>query len=104
MINNLVYLRPDLYTAEAGEDNTTILEVFPNPSLGKFTVFLHAKDIPNSTIDIFSLTGKLVYSEEFTDRKQLIEIPPENYRHGLYILRVHNEKFCLTKKIQFADR
>jgi len=104
MVNNLVYLRPDLYTTEVGEDSVRVLEAFPNPSFGKFTVFLHAKDAPKSTIDIFSLTGELVYSAELNDKKQLIEIPPDKYRHGLYILRLHNKKFCITKKIQFIDR
>lgn len=105
MISNLVYLRPNLYTAEPGEDNLTIMEAFPNPSFGKFTVFLHTtRAIPKSTLEIMDLTGKIVYSEEFNGKKQLIEIPPEHFRHGLYILRLHNEKYCITKKIQFADR
>ena len=104
MISNLVYLRPNLYTAEPGEDSVTIIEAFPNPSFGKFTVFLHTKEVPKSTLEILDLTGKIVYSTVFNNNKQLVEIPPEHYRHGLYILRLHNEKYCLTKKIQFLDR
>jgi len=105
MISNLVYLRPNLYTAEPGKDSVTIMEAFPNPSFGKFTVFLHTtRIIPKSTLEIIDLTGKIIYSEEFNGKKQLIEIPPEHFRHGLYILRLHNEKYCITKKIQFVDR
>jgi hypothetical protein len=105
MISNLVYLRPDLYTSEPGDDSVTIMEAFPNPSFGKFTVFLHTtRTIPKSTLEIIDLTGKIVYSEEFNGKKQLIEIPPEHFRHGLYILRLHNKKYCLTKKVQFVDR
>jgi len=105
MISNLVYLRPDLYTSEPGNDSVTIMEAFPNPSFGKFTVFLHTtRTIAKSTLEIIDLSGKIIYSEEFNGKKQLIEIPPEHFRHGLYILRLHNEKYCLTKKIQFVDR
>jgi hypothetical protein len=104
MVNNLVYLRPVLYSSEVGEDSVTTLEVFPNPSMGKFTVFLHAKDMPRSIIEIMGLDGKVIYSSDFIGKKQLVEIPPDNYRHGLYILRLYNGKFCITKKIQFIDR
>ena len=105
MISNLVYLRPNLYTAEPGENSTTVMEAFPNPSFGKFTVFLHTtRTIPKSTLEIIDLTGKIIYSEEFNGKKQLIELPPEYFRHGLYILMLHNEKYCITKKIQFIDR
>lgn len=104
MVNNLVYLRPDLYTTEVGEDSVSTLEAFPNPSIGKFTVFLNTKNIPSSRLEIIGLDGKVMYSSDFIGKKQLIEIPPEHYRHGLYILRLYNEKFCITKKIQFVDR
>jgi len=104
MISNLVYLRPDLYTSEPGEDSIAVMEAFPNPSFGKFTVFLHAKEVPKSTIEILDLTGKLIYTGKFNNQKQLIEIPPEHFRHGLYILRLHNKKYCITRKIQFVDR
>ncbi len=104
MVNNLVYLRPDLYTAEVGDDTLITMESFQNPSIGKFTVFLNTKNIPSSTLEIMGLDGKVIYSSDFSGKKQLVEIPPEHYRHGLYILRLYNKKFCITKKIQFVDR
>jgi len=104
MINNLVYLRSDLYTTEVGEDTVTTLQAFPNPSVGKLTVFLNTKNIPSSTLEIIGLDGRVIYSSDFSGQKQLIEVPPEHYRHGLYILRLYNEKFCITKKIQFVER
>ena len=104
MISNLVYLRPNLYSSLAGIDSITIIEIFPNPSYGEFTVFLHAKEILNCTIEIFDLSGNQIYTAEFNGEKQLIEIPSSQYRHGFFLLRLYNHSFCLTKKILFLDR
>lgn len=104
MVSNLVHLRPNLYVAEVGQNEHAILEVFPNPSFGRFTVFLHAKEAPNSTIEIYDIAGRRVYKEVFSGKKQLVEIPPVYYRKGMYIIRLHNQKYCITRKVLFLDQ
>jgi subtilisin family serine protease len=61
----------------------------PNPTTGKFEVIFHSPP-EKITIELISLTGKLIYKKDFADfAGRTIEITElQNMTQGLYLLRV----------------
>jgi hypothetical protein len=78
------------------------INVFPNPSIGKFTIALKDAnpDQKNYNVEIISLLGQEVYNKqsEFQDGKQMVELS-EGIAQGAYIVRVKQENSVITKRI-----
>ena len=73
---------------------------YPNPSNGTFN--LQFKEIvSNFSVDIFDVTGKTIYSEEFTQNADLVkEIKiQENISKGIYFMNIKTNEGLITKKI-----
>ena len=87
--------------ASAGISNFEVA-VFPNPSLGKFTVQLNVQnpEEKNFEIELFNLIGQSVYRKNsiFTNAKEEIELDP-SIADGTYIVRVKQGDRMITKKI-----
>jgi parallel beta-helix repeat protein len=81
------------------------MNVFPNPSNGKFQIDFYCQDSGNVVISIFDFTGKQVH--EFSHKIDLHGITSikleEVLTAGLYIIRVNiqtaNENYCISKKL-----
>lgn len=77
-------------------------KIFPNPSIGKFTVELSRKNSEEKTydIEIYNLIGQSVYRKKstFIDGKEEIELNP-SVASGTYIVRVRQGDNMSTKKI-----
>lgn len=78
------------------------INVFPNPSVGKFTIALKDAnpDEKNYNVEIISLLGQEVYNKqsEFQDGKQMVELS-EGIAQGAYIVRVKQDNSVITKRI-----
>lgn len=70
--------------------------VYPNPGNGMFTVALDG-GATNNTIEIYSMTGKKVYSRQFNSDKIEIDLSEEG--RGIYFYRLDNGKGQRTGKI-----
>lgn len=70
-------------------------EVFPNPGTGHFNLVLE-KELLNDNIlvEVLNLNGEVVLSQYYQKNVDI-----SNLVNGIYLLRVSNEKFNLTKKV-----
>jgi len=81
----------------ASEDNNK-LTVFPNPSSGQITLISRG----NSSIEyieVFNITGKLMYHTEFNDSILQRNISLSSLDAGIYILRAKSESHTFTTRI-----
>lgn len=84
---------------EFGFDNFV---VFPNPNKGQFYIKLNSSLSSNIVVEIFSLTGQLIYKKTFQDGGDFKEEIALNYpQSGMYILNVSDNKRKSTKKLIF---
>lgn len=99
-------IAPPVTTGLEPISNTPALEldvnVFPNPTAGKFTVQLNAADAKEKSyeLNLFNLMGQLVYVQKsvFVGGKEEIELDP-SVASGTYILSVKRDNEVVTKKI-----
>jgi hypothetical protein len=77
--------------------SSKIINIFPNPSTGKFSV---ETNMPweNTEICIFDLSGKYIYHQEVT-RPDDYQIDLSKYSKGVYIIEVANEEKRISKKV-----
>jgi hypothetical protein len=77
-------------------------KVFPNPTVGKFTITLDKKNTEEKTVDIqlINLVGQEVYKKksQFLDGKEEIELDP-SVASGVYVVRVKEGAHVKTEKL-----
>ena len=74
-------------------DFNELINVYPNPSNGIFTV-----ETPvNTSMDVFNVNGKLVYSSTFNEVKNRVEL--NNFSSGIYTVRFTSNRQSAIKKI-----
>ncbi|MEZ5148959.1 MAG: T9SS type A sorting domain-containing protein [Bacteroidales bacterium] len=73
----------------------------PNPNNGKFTLAFTTPDQSNTSIDIYDMNGKNVYTENiknFNGRYEK-EIDISNEKNGVYFLKIQQDNKISTRKI-----
>ncbi len=70
-----------------------LLQVYPNPNKGVFTVEL----INDSQIKIIDMLGKLIITQNFAKGKNTIDL--SNYSNGIYIISIYNNGLISKSKI-----
>jgi hypothetical protein len=85
------------------EDNTWIksLSIYPNPVSDKLNIDMHLEEAQNAHLELASLSGQVVYSEEFKSlhgelQKQL---DVTSFAKGVYVLKITGEKGVITRKV-----
>ena len=68
--------------------------IFPNPASDQLNILSQK---PISEVEIFSLTGKLVWSKTY--QSATVQIPVTNFKPGEYIIRVSQDKVPQSYKI-----
>ncbi len=83
-----------------GLENISInskLDIYPNPTSGIFTIS-SSKVIPGAKVDVYELSGKLVYSERV--KSQTLNIDLSDKPKGVYLVKVsYGEKLISTKRL-----
>jgi hypothetical protein len=78
--------------------NTIHFEIYPNPASSSINVDFHAKN-PDARIDVYDVTGSLVFSEKIS--RTLTQIDLKNFPYGIYLIRIiDGEKTGTTKLIR----
>lgn len=83
----------NIYTNELAND----INVFPNPSTGKFTLAVSDLNFSHYDLTVVNTTGSVIYHT--TVEQTSTEIDLSNYPKGNYILRISNQEINSTKKI-----
>jgi hypothetical protein len=96
-------------TGIAGTSETTVetgkfdINVYPNPSVGRFTVALNKGGVADKTFDIemFNLLGQEVYrkTSSFENGKEVVEVDSKSLAAGAYIVRVKKGDNVAVKRV-----
>tara|TARA_R110002126_G_scaffold129572_3_gene272483 strand:+ start:14804 stop:16543 length:1740 start_codon:yes stop_codon:yes gene_type:complete len=76
---------------------TKKLSLFPNPVKNLLT-FDNSK-IKATNVEIYSINGKLLITNKFSDFSSRQKIDVSKFAHGIYFLKINKDKFSVTKKI-----
>ena len=72
--------------SELTENETSFLNIYPNPSKGDF--FIH-HNMNNPTLEIYSIDGKLIYNNKLKELKERINL---SLPSGIYHVRLRDNK------------
>ena len=79
-----------------------LFNAYPNPFNPSITFDINSNYINNVIITVYNLSGQSIYSAVYNpSHKQPIVWDASNYNSGIYLVKIHNENFSLTKKITF---
>jgi hypothetical protein len=90
-----------IFTGVSNVLNPSSMEVYPNPSNGKFLVQVKNEGITtNNIIEVYNILGEKVYSQPSIPNSSF-SINLAGFSAGIYLVRVYNpeQKFIATTKI-----
>lgn len=111
LINSQIMVRlklPNNCNASTGVENTVLanetpmLELFPNPNGGNFTLIISLKDnIDKATITVYDMNGRAIYIETvFSNSNKLVkQLKIANLKKGTYLLEVKNTRQTSSTKL-----
>lgn len=90
-----VTIAPSLSTP--GFENT-VVSIYPNPTSGLVNIQFPSETSINA-INIFSISGQLVYSKEFSNVSDNYTIDLQKAASGVYIMKMESENGTLIKRL-----
>ena len=99
---------PNNCNASTGVENTVLanetpmLELFPNPNRGNFTLIISLKDnIDKATITVYDMNGRAIYIETvFSNSNKLVkQLKIANLKKGTYLFEVKNTRQTSSTKL-----
>lgn len=100
IFNQSSVINPECYTSQLNpfeEVNNPYVSVFPNPSSD--TVTISAPDNEIIFVTLFSMDGKLIYSQANPDLTTSIQISIQYLSAGIYVFEIETKKGKFNKKI-----
>jgi len=76
--------------------NNQNYKLYPNPNDGIFAI---SSNNVLSSIEIYNLTGKLLYSNNNLKRQTSVDIDLSDLQKGIYFARIQDSKQVVTEKI-----
>lgn len=100
-------LDPHFFIVDGGLSVSEIINpsisffTYPNPSKGDFVLFVKSNYSELATINIYTITGTLVYNNEIKIKNgnSMKKIHTENLAKGIYVLEVKTKSNILTNKL-----
>lgn len=88
-------------TSEIVADPEMSFFTYPNPSKGNFIVFLKSNYSENASMQVYDITGSLVFTENFelTKGNSMHRIYLKNLTSGVYMLEIETKSNILTKQL-----
>lgn len=78
--------------------NSTELNIYPNPNKGKFEITIPGLNLSNLQLDVYSLTGSLLYTNYHQDANTLrVQLPSEFT--GIAVVVIRMDEFVANKII-----
>jgi hypothetical protein len=72
------------------------ISVYPNPAKGKLTI---NSSRPITAIEVYSLSGKRIYSDFDVNQQTSKEIDLSGYSKGIYIMKIYNGTKSYKRKV-----
>ena len=82
--------------ANIDENNNIEFSISPNPNNGSFEVVLPSIT-NNTTLEVLDLSGKIIFSEKLTQRKQRLNL--NNISRGVYLININQNGSFKTEKL-----
>jgi len=86
-----------------GEKNDEMIRLFPNPIDNNFNVSFNSEQFGKARIDIYSTSGKLVYSqiENIVTGENIFSFSSDvlNIKHGMYIFKIQTGRSIYLQKM-----
>ncbi len=79
------------------DDNMQLISIFPNPCSDYFTIKSNSEI---KAIEIFSLTGNLIYSKNYSDFQNNYSVLTSNLQSGIYFVKIN---YVENKKIKYKS-
>lgn len=99
-VDNIYYaLSQKINILEASFDNN-IFVLYPNPNDGEFRIRFAPESKGDINIDVFDMTGKLVYNNVFSNEKEFDKVVSASFLNsGVYIVKVNDGGKKIERKI-----
>jgi len=83
------------------KEKRPIINIFPNPNIGQFTLSVDTDKLLNVDIKIFNMMGNLVYQKNSINinKRHLSTIDASKLSSGIYNLIIQNKNYSLNKKM-----
>lgn len=75
------------------------LVVYPNPASSDINIAIGGQNLKNTTIDMFDISGRLVYSTKIENEVANHKINTANLTAGLYVVKTQSAKGTQTRKL-----
>jgi hypothetical protein len=81
-------------------ENIQNMIIYPNPTNDILNISMELNEIQNIKCEIFSMEGKLVYTELWNQLKDIVnkQLLLSNLKSGIYLLQLSNEKHEVSKQ------
>ncbi len=80
-------------------NSPVLFQVYPNPSDGKFIVEIHNPNRFNITLEVISVTGKIVCADLLHGTDIVKQLDLRNLSTGIYTVKITSDKFTKTLKL-----
>ncbi len=81
------------------DSKINVANVFPNPSLGTFRLYLSFAGMQPADIELYSTDGKKLQSEIIKQSNGVFDINAAGYKPGIYLLHITRGNFVKTIKL-----
>jgi hypothetical protein len=80
---------------------TVALEIYPNPTSGKFNLNIKADEFNNAELTVIDIVGKVIYEQDNLNVQgsQEINIDLSEHPSGIYFVQIKNENYSVSKKV-----
>ena len=75
------------------------LNIYPNPTAGKFRVQCSEFKVEDATIELYDLNGRKLLEKQISAGTENVEIDVSHLKNGIYFCRLVSEKYSATKKL-----
>ena len=80
------------------DKSKSTINVYPNPASDNVNIVTNTLDL-NSQINIYDISGKLIFSQKIKDNFSVINLPVDTYKSGVYTISLLENKSIYYKKL-----